>query len=111
MIEFSVVNHPSNMDMLFIWPRLFQFQAIPSTIYDIVKFSTIMGAATFIAFNLETQRREAIATLDPTHVLKNRRTSHYGQKNPTPVTIRQDQEGEGENILMGDNNVERGGRA
>lgn len=62
-----------------------------------------------ITFNFETQLREAITTMEAAHITKKHRTSHHGRKNSDPLPIRQDQESEGVNVLIGDNQEGGGG--
>lgn len=49
MLYFLVVNCSIEHNILLGRPALFPLQAIPSTIHDVVKFSTSDGSATIIS--------------------------------------------------------------
>nr|KAJ0209555.1 hypothetical protein LSAT_V11C400157750 [Lactuca sativa] len=47
-LEFSVVDRPTEHNILLARPALFQLQAIPSTLHGVLKFNTSDGSATVV---------------------------------------------------------------
>lgn len=50
-LEFSVVDHPTDHNILLDRPALFQLQAVPSTLHGVLKFSMSDRSATVVATN------------------------------------------------------------